>query len=145
MLRDSLLKLFQSAAVNSTFDNSILIADDLIEQGIDMPVELENALIDFLVNKDSNSFVALSKEALYRSLLDGVETIKLLSYLAKREWLPLADVALFLTAISYTERDKLLPVYGNAVMMAGLVLEDLSDGIMGVDDDALLLNALKSI
>lgn len=145
MLRDSLLKLFQSAAVNSTFDNSILIADDLIEQGIDMPVELENALIDFLVNKDSNSFVALSKEALYRSLLDGVETIKLLSYLAKREWLPLADVALFLTAISYTERDTLLPVYGNAVMMAGLVLEDLSDGIMGVDDDALLLNALKSI
>lgn len=82
---------------------------------------------------------------MYRNLLDdGVETIKLLCYLAEREWLPLADVALFLTAIPYIERDKLLPVYENTIVAAGLVLEDLGDGIMGVDDD-LLLNALTII
>jgi hypothetical protein len=146
MLRDSLLKLFHSAVAESSFDSSISIAGDLIEQGVDMPDALENVLLDFLINKNSGSFVVLSGEILARNFLnDYVENIKLISFLAKNEWLPLRDIALLLNAIPYTERENLLPVYQKAVEAADLVCEDLSDGIMEADDDDLLLNALNDI
>ena len=78
MLKDSLLKLFHSAMAESSLDSSLSIAGDMIEQGVDMPDGFEGVLIRFLENKDSGSFVSLSKEVLGRNLLnDYIESIKL--------------------------------------------------------------------
>jgi len=146
MLRDSLLKLFHSAMSELSLDSSISIAGDLIEQGVEMPDPLESLLIDFLTNKNSDSFVVLAREVLAQNLLDDyIESIKLISFMTRKEWLPLRDVALMLSAIPYSERTNLLPTYQKAVEVADLVCEDLSDGIMEADDDDLLLNALNNI
>ncbi|MDT8385412.1 MAG: hypothetical protein RRB22_13475 [Gammaproteobacteria bacterium] len=146
MLRDSLSKLFYSVVTEPSFEGSLSIAGNLIEQGIDMPETLENTLIDFLTNKDKDSFVDLSREVLARNLLDDyVDNIKLISFLAKKKWLPLRDVALLLRAIPYTEREKLIPSYQKLIEVAELVCEDLSNGFMEVDDDDLLQKTLNDL
>jgi hypothetical protein len=146
MLIDSLSKLFNSVITDASFYDSLSIAGDMIEQGVDMPDDLECLLINFLINKDIDSFNDLSREVLTQNLLgDYVENIRLISFLAKKKWLPLRSVAFFLNAVPYSERVNLTPAYQKVLEVADLVCEDLSDGVMNVEDDDLLLNALNHL
>ena len=146
MLRDFLSQIFHSVMNEPSFDKALSISGDMVAQGIEMPDILESALIDFLTDKNEASFTRLSREVLSGNFLeDYAENIKLISFLAKEGWLSLKDAAFLLSSVPHVERGKLPTSYMKAIEAADLVCEDLSDAIMEVEDDDLLINALNDI
>ena len=146
MLNVLLLKLCRSVLNEKAFDTALSVSNDMISQAVDMPKDLEDAILDFLSDKDEFAFTRLSKVVLTGNFLeDQVEDINLIVFLAKEKWLPLNEIAMLLSSISYLERDILAPNYIKALEAADLVVEDLNDGFMKVEDDDLLLNAIGNI
>ncbi len=146
MLREKLKLIINSVLNEDAIDTACSEAGNIIELGLDVPQELESQLINFMSEGNEAAFVLLSKEVLSKNYLgDYFENIKLIAFLAKKEWLPLKEVARLLSSVPHVERAILPSHFVKALDTADLVCEDLSDGFMDVEDDDLLSDALKLI
>lgn len=146
MSSEKLFSLIESVRLEGNLDKAFLLANDMIEQGEDLPSDVEASLIAFISDKNEASFVALSKALVSKNMLDSYAiNIKLVSFLTGKGWLNLKEAALLLSAIPHIERSKLPQSYSKAIEVADLVCEDLNEGFMDVADDDLLANALKEV
>lgn len=146
MLSKKLFFLIESVRLEGNLETAFLLASEMIEQGEDLPSDVEANLIAFISDKNETSFVELSKDVLLKNLLkDYAENIKLISFLVGKSWLNLKDAALLLSSVPHVERSKLPQHFSKVVEVADLVCEDSDDGFMEANDDDLLINALKAV
>jgi len=145
MLSEILKKSVQSVMSTGEFNTAIELIGDLIASGVDIPESLEARLINFLEDKTGESFVGLTKEMFFTNLLEKNIGVNLVSFLVDKGWLELKSAAQILSSISHVERASLSEKCTKVVEVADLVYEDLKDNVMDVDDDDLLLRALKEL
>lgn len=146
MLSKKLFNLIESVRLEGNLETAFFLANDMIEQGEDLPLDLETNLIALISDCNEVSFVELSKNVLSKNMLnDYVKNIKLISFLVEKSWLSLEDAALLLSSIPHVERGKLPQHFSKVVEVADLVCEDSRDGFMEVNDDDLLINTLKTV
>ena len=145
MLNETLKKTVQSVMSTGEFNTAFDLICDLIASGIDIPETLEGRLIKFLEDKEETSFVDLAKEIFFANLLEKNIDVNLVSFLVDKGWLELKSAAQILSSIPHVERASLSEKCTKVVEVADLVYEDLEDNVMDVDDDDLLLKALKEL
>jgi len=140
------IRIFEAVMRDKAIDKAWVEALKILDDGVNLPKEIEERIIEFVSKKNKSSFVDFALEVLRKNYLGSYQRyIKVVAFLVQNGWLDLNDGVLLLTQIPHVERRALPESYAHVVEVADLIFEDSNEGFMEVDEDDLLMNALRSV
>jgi hypothetical protein len=111
-----------------------------------LPESVRNALVAFAQEAGAERLRDV-QEAVARESLHNIGTdafVPLTALLAMDGRLDMKTAAMILAEVPYDRREHLSRSFNRLLDVAGAVVEDVRDGVMDVDDDALFANALQA-
>lgn len=145
-MKKSVKLIFATLLAECNLNQALAVASHLIEDGVDLPVELEAIVLDFLTEKSVNSLITLLKEVMtHNEMLTVKEQVVVLVFFTQQGWLSLQNVATLLSSIPYVVRRNLSLDLVQLIEIAELVYEDEEEKYMAIEQDNLLNSAIQKI